>query len=280
MTRLRRFLHLERPRTTPVEPDVAPSSRKRFGAVDSTPDEIEAAPPGAPRPPAAGEPPRAEQPAAEASPGGAPGPVAGRFGVPTPRAPEVATPTGDAQPFVRCYRCETDNSVYAERCTTCTSELDTPEQRRFNEALWAERRQQARELEDEVRRLREASARAEEEARRARREMGELIAREVGRQERDRLDREEYGDGWGRRGGWGRGGGWDGPVERDRRPLGIRLLFAIQDPGRRLLAIAAVASVFVFLVAAALMSPALRGLLWIAVFLFAMFFAPRNRRWR
>jgi hypothetical protein len=107
--------------------------------------------------------------------------------------------------------------------------------------------------------------------------MGELIAREVGRQERDRLD----GDG--PQGSWGSGRtGWEmgGSLERDRRPLGIRLLFSIQDPGRRLIAIAVVVSVFVFLVAAAFMSPALGSLLWIAFFLFAVFFAPRNRRWR
>lgn len=285
MTRLRRFLHLERPRNAAPEPDLAPSSRRRFGAVDSTPDEIEAAAPGAAPPGDAGEPAEAakHEPGASAPPGGAPGsvsagPVAGRFGEPPARAPEVATPASDAQPFVRCYRCETDNSIYAEHCSTCSAELDTPEQRRFNEALWTERRQQAAQLDDEVRRLREASARAEEEAHRARRQMGELIAREVGRQERDRLDRDGYDGGrWGQgRGGWGMGE----PVERDRRPIGIRLLFAIEDPGRRLLAIAAVVSVFVFLVAAAFMSRALSGLLWIAIFLFAVFFAPRNRRWR
>lgn len=285
MTRLRRFLHLERPRPAPMDPEIAPSSRARFGAVDSTADELAAGPA-----PAAAPAPAAEHtPAAEHAPAGSP-PSAGamdRFREPVARAPDVAKPAPDAQPFVRCFRCETDNTVYAERCSTCSAPLDTPEQRRFNEALWSERQQQARQLEDEVRRLREASARAEEEAYRARRQMGELIAREVGRQERDRLARDE-GRGWADGGGWGQGGGgghhggWGsgGPVERDRRPLGIRLLFSIQDPGRRLVAIAVVVSVFVFLVAGAFMSPALRSFLWIAFFLFAVLFAPRNRRWR
>jgi hypothetical protein len=215
----------------------------------------------------------AAPPADDAPPAGASGTE--RFREPPARAPDVATPAPGAQPFVRCYRCETDNSVYAERCSTCSAELDTPEQRRFNETLWADRQQEAQRLEDEVRRLREASAKAEEEAYRARRQMGELIAREVGRRERDRFDGHD--ETWGRgRTGWETGG----PIERDRRPIGLRLLLSIQDPGRRLLAIAAVISVFVFLLAAAFMSPALGSLLWVAIFLFAVFFAPRNRRWR
>ena len=274
MTRLRRFMHLERPRDAAIDPEVGPSSRERFGAVDATGDELEAAPP----PPL---------PAGEAPPP-PPGAAGDRFREPPARAPDVATTTPGTQPFVRCYLCETDNSVYAERCVNCSAALDTPEQRRFNETLWAERQEEARRLEDEVRRLREASARAEEEAYRARRQMGELIAREVGRQERERIDRDEYRGGfgggrWGEGGVGGRwGGGWElgGPVERDRRPLGIRLLFAIQDPGRRLIAIALVVSVFVFLLAAAFLSPALGSLLWVAGFLFLVFFAPRNRRWR
>lgn len=283
MTRLRRFLHLERPRSAPVDPEIAPSSRARFGAVDATADELAATPA-----------PAAERSPAEAPPtggtgrdGAGEGASMDRFREPVARAPDVAKPAPDSQPFVRCYKCETDNTVYAERCSTCSAQLDTPEQRRFNEALWTERQQQARQLEDEVRRLREASARAEEEAYRARRQMGELIAREVGRQERDRLARDE-GRGWANGGGWGQdgsgppGGGWGmgDPMERDRRPLGIRLLFSIRDPGRRLIAIAVVVSVFVFLVAGAFMSPALRSFLWIAFFLFAVLFAPRNRRWR
>jgi hypothetical protein len=283
MTRLRRFLHLERPRSAPVDPEIAPSSRARFGAVDSTADELAAA-----TPPAAERVPAGAPPADGAgTDGGGGGASMDRFREPVARAPDVAKPAPDAQPFVRCFRCETDNTVYAERCSTCGAPLDTPEQRRFNEALWTERQQQARQLEDEVRRLREASARAEEEAYRARRQMGELIAREVGRQERDRLARDEgggwaSGGRWGQDGGGGHQGGWGmgDPVQRDRRPLGIRLLFSIQDPGRRLIAIAVVVSVFVFLVAAAFMSPALGSLLWIAFFLFAVLFAPRNRRWR
>lgn len=277
MTKLRRFLHLERPRGSPIEPDVAPTARERFGAVDSTADELEAVQ-AAEATAATGDSARTGAAATGGASAAARSGPADRFREPPARAPDVASPAPGAQPFVRCYRCETDNSVYAERCSTCSAELDTPEQRRFNEALWTERQHQARELEDEVRRLREASAKAEEEAYRARREMGEVIAREVGRQERDRLDRDGWqGDRWGHgHGGWGMGE----PMERDRRPLGIRLLFSIRDPGRRLIAIAAVVCALVFLVAAGIMSPALRGMLWIAFFLFAVFFAPRNRRWR
>jgi hypothetical protein len=53
---------------------------------------------------------------------------------------ETAEEPPDAQPFSRCAVCEADNSRYAMRCSNCAANLDTPEQRDFNQALWAKRR--------------------------------------------------------------------------------------------------------------------------------------------
>jgi hypothetical protein len=84
----------------------------------------------------------------------------------------------DAQPFARCAVCEADNSRYALRCTICGANLNTPEQRAFNEKLW------------EARRAAEASvpARAAVPAD-PRYAMGVEIAREVGWREHDRMSR-------------------------------------------------------------------------------------------
>lgn len=91
------------------------------------------------------------------------------------------------QPFVRCARCGTDSGRFAASCTACGAELDTPQQRAFNEELWAKEREQ-RELEREERRARE-QAYLEEAAHtaRQRRARYEELARQVGRQTRERL---------------------------------------------------------------------------------------------
>jgi len=65
--------------------------------------------------------------------------AADRFRLPRERGLEVANLPEGAQPFTRCARCQADNTRYAPACTSCGAALDTPEQRAFNERLWAAR---------------------------------------------------------------------------------------------------------------------------------------------
>jgi hypothetical protein len=46
----------------------------------------------------------------------------------------------DEQPFVRCGQCETDGLRGSTQCQTCGADLQTPEQRAFNQQLWTNRR--------------------------------------------------------------------------------------------------------------------------------------------
>ena len=161
MSRLRRFLHIERSRTSApeAEPDAAIARR------------IE----GLERPTAA--------PGAPARSGA----VLDRFAAP---ALELAPAAAGERPFTRCPRCGMDHHLAAKECTQCGARLDTAEVQAFNEALWQERlAQAAREAAaDEERRA--ARAEAEEQAARDRRAAAEGLAREVGAQERRRLDAE------------------------------------------------------------------------------------------
>lgn len=43
------------------------------------------------------------------------------------------------QPFVRCARCGSDSGLRAKVCDNCGTELDTAEQRTFNEKVWETR---------------------------------------------------------------------------------------------------------------------------------------------
>ena len=260
--RRRRFSQIERPRR-PGEPapDQTPGTSTRFGAVGepARPEDPaaapEAAPPAAPTP-AAGDGAAAEPFGVAEPPGQAP--VApghtDRFRPAAARPIEVEERGAETQPFVRCCRCETDASRFAARCTTCGAELDTDEQRAFNERLWSQRRTEAAQ-EAEAHAAREAGL-AEERAREAvaRRELHEAMAREVGERERWRYDREVSGEpsfgppsgSWGGSAGgtWGQddrsapGGGLLTPG----LPLGLRLLGLIPQPGLRVAAgVAAVA---------------------------------------
>src|SRR5438309_1494463 len=68
---------------------------------------------------------------------------------PTRFAPEEPRPPGsgietdeepaDAQPFMRCARCEADNTRFADRCTNCGTALHTPEQELYNRQLGTKR---------------------------------------------------------------------------------------------------------------------------------------------
>lgn len=172
--RLRRFERLERARAALPDGDEPPDAGSRFEGLE----------PGGVLP---GDPP-------------VPAGAADRFRAPPDRPPELAPSAAGEQPFLRCARCEADNARHAERCTHCGAELRTGEQRAFNDRLWAARREEAAALEREnLSRLAEARQ-AEEAAARARREAAELLAREVGRRERERLDREGGPPDW----PWGR----------------------------------------------------------------------------
>ena len=196
---------------------------------------------------------------------------------------EVADRGAEHQPFVRCCRCETDNTLYAVRCTTCGAELHTDEQRTFNERLWQERRAQAgveAQAEAERRANLEAAAQEAAEARRA---MGESLARQVGEAERRRLEGGGLGEpswGPGTDAGWGgTGTGWGntGDGLSGGQPFALRLLAAIPDPRWRVAAgVAAIAvPALLFLVA-----PRLGAVLGLLVF--GMFLPGgwrRRRRW-
>lgn len=214
MPRLRRFLHIERPREGRGEKDGAPSGASdRFGGVER---------------PGAG-------PAAPSSSGAG----LGRFGPePDPRIDLVETEAGE-RPFTRCMRCGMDHNVFAVECSGCGASLDTEPQREFNERLWARRQEDAAREAKAAAERREAEARAEAELSAARRKMGEELAREVGDRERLRLGTE--GRGWGGRGFGSFGGGG---------PIGLRILRALPDwrwqAGAIALAVALVSGLFAY----------------------------------
>jgi hypothetical protein len=217
--RLRRFLNLERPRRGGAEPAPQVSDR-RFAQVE--------APGGDPHEPAV--PPEATD----------------RFREPKERPLEVAEAREDRQPFRRCARCETDNSLYAATCQSCQADLGTDEQRIFNERLWAQRREEAaRERAALADRERERERVAAEEAR-ARRALAEEMARREGDLVRDRLGDGDFGGGWGRR-GWGDGGAGRGPGSGT--PYGIRLLRMIRNPAARIAVIAGTIALPILLIA-------------------------------
>jgi hypothetical protein len=48
--------------------------------------------------------------------------------------------------FPRCGRCESENGRFAKECTVCGADLNTPQQREYNERLWQTRQAQEREM--------------------------------------------------------------------------------------------------------------------------------------
>jgi hypothetical protein len=103
-------------------------------------------------------------------------------------------PSEADQPFVRCARCEADNGRFAVSCVACGAALDSPEQRAFNEQLWAKRRAQREEEHEQHRTLERAHLDDGAELSTERRRYGEELARRVGRETRERLG----GDPWAR----------------------------------------------------------------------------------
>jgi hypothetical protein len=267
--RRRRFLQIERPRG-PGAPDPAPPGTAvegRFGAPDRQARPAEPAPPAAPAAPAVPV---------------APGHVE-RFR-PAAQVPlEVADRGDGSQPFVRCCGCETDNTLYAVRCTTCGAELHTDAQRAFNERLWQERRAIAGAEAAAAAERRAGLEAAAEEAARARRAMGEALARQVGDAERRRLEGGGLGEppwgpdaGSGRGTGWGdsRGAGWTGDGLLGGQPVALRLLAAIPDPRWRVAAGVAAIAVPALLYLVAPGAGLVVGLVVLGLFM------PGGWRWR
>ena len=167
------------------------------------------------------------------------------------------------QPFLRCPRCEADNSRFAERCQNCQTILTGEDVRGWNEKLWAERKaQHAREQ------AAMTEAQREESLLRQNRALGEALAREVGERERWRLA-------W-----WGSGDG-----SHDATPIGVRLLSLLPTLASRLFACGVALAVFLGGVITALTArghPKLQGASFVAAVLVVMLFTPgvpRRRRW-
>jgi hypothetical protein len=166
------------------------------------------------------------------------------------------------QPFLRCPRCEADNSRYAERCTNCRAPLTGEEVRAWNERLWAERKAQKAKDEAALRQARAAPDLVEQNRR-----LGEALAREVGERERSRMS-------------WWWGNGYQDPT-----PIGFRLLSLLPGTQARIVAGALAAITFVGAAGAALGGrghPRLQGAGFIVGLLLLVLFTPnvpRRRRW-
>jgi hypothetical protein len=125
------------------------------------------------------------------------------------------------QPFVRCIRCDVDSGRFAKACTACGADLDTTEQRAFNERLWAERRAQLRAEKAQHRAMEQARFQDIAEAAKHNRAYYEELAQRVGRETRERI----------------RGGTWYG-VSRGRWRLHPGILAGIAG----IIAVAALAT--------------------------------------
>ena len=158
---LRRFLHLERPRRD-APPSAGLAARGRFDAVEIGPTLAEGATP-------------------------VPASATDRFREPQGSGLALDLAPDGEQPFVRCAACEADHARHALRCDRCGAALDTPEQRAFNERLWAARRRDADEEERAGDARLEALGRDAEQAALARRALAEAMGDEILRRERERL---------------------------------------------------------------------------------------------
>jgi hypothetical protein len=169
MSRLRRFLHIERSRAEPVGP---------AGRAGDTAGRFE----------------NVERPRARAVTPAGSGAGLDRFGPEPPPPIELVETSTTDRPFTRCMRCAMDHGVLATECAGCGASLDTEPQREFNERLWARRQEEAAREERALAERAAARARDGEELAAARRAMGEALAREVGEQERRRRELEAWGE--------------------------------------------------------------------------------------
>jgi hypothetical protein len=133
--------------------------------------------------------------------------TAGRFAPEEDRPPgsgiETDEGADDEQPFLRCARCEMDNTRFAQQCANCGAPLHTPEQELYNRQLWQKRRAEAAAEQEALRKMHErprldsdaefargVGAGLERQRLRAtdpRYALGEVLAREVADREEARL---------------------------------------------------------------------------------------------
>jgi len=194
--KLSRFRILEKSRNQPASGQGAqspsPSQSARFGALEKK------AEPGAP---AAGPPSLAER----FGPAGGPPPRSLQDLQQAAEAPsglELAQANPTDQPFVRCMRCEADNNAWSMSCGQCGTNLNSDEQRAFNERLWAQRRAEKQKEDEEIARAK-AAQRVPALEPGAQRELAEKLAQEVSRSTRDRLEIDGMRDGFSSGGGLG-----------------------------------------------------------------------------
>ncbi len=116
------------------------------------------------------------------------GAALGRFEAPETRPLTLQEKREEDQPFARCASCEADNSRYVNVCARCGARLDTPEQRAFNNALWAQRREALLAEQAQLKEVEAARQQEIEESAKANRAYYEALARRVGEETRARLD--------------------------------------------------------------------------------------------
>jgi hypothetical protein len=165
------------------------------------------------------------------------------------------------QPFLRCPACEADNGRHAERCLNCQRPLQTEEVRAWNAAFWQKRKSEAPPPAPPL----PPSVPLSPENRM----LAEALAREVAMRERVRLS-------------WWSSSGDDGFY--DSRPLGLRLLQAIEDGRTRLYVGLGMAGAFVSSLLIAFKakghSTLQIGAALAAVLIATLFMPTRPRRWR
>ncbi|HYS07271.1 MAG TPA: hypothetical protein VEP66_00955 [Myxococcales bacterium] len=165
------------------------------------------------------------------------------------------------QPFLRCPRCEADNSRYAEKCQNCSAPLTGEDVRAWNEKLWAERKALEAQQQSAA-----TGAKSAEALLLQNRMLGEALAQAVGARERARLS-------------W-----WMGATQ-DSTPIGVRLLSFLPTTGARVLAGVLAFALFIGSVTTAIAArghPKLQGVGFVAAMAVIVLFAPnvpRRRRW-
>lgn len=145
MSRFKRFMHLEAPRAD-RSPDAPRPTEERFSKMEEERVPSADLPPPPPPPP--------------------PGGTAERIQRQVSAPPLVleGRPGTEEQLFIRCMRCEADNSRYAQECAGCGLSLHTPEQRAFNQSFFRKRQELAQQEAEETRKFRKARAEVEQKA--------------------------------------------------------------------------------------------------------------------
>ncbi|MFO0584791.1 MAG: hypothetical protein U0229_21165 [Anaeromyxobacter sp.] len=165
--KLKRFLHLERPRDPDSDGPAPTADHGRFDAVEG---------PSSTRPSIPSVGPRSGPESRDA----------GRFGPDRDPGLQLEERDPAARPFQRCPACGRDHGLHEAVCA-CGARLDTPEVQAWNDRLWAERAAEDARLSAEGQAARERARREAEELAKLKYEMGVELARQVGDRERRRL---------------------------------------------------------------------------------------------